>query len=57
MNPEFPMYTQTEYGLAYALIFGLLVLGLLVVCVPRPRKKELFDPDANKKQRKHGSAY
>jgi len=51
------MHTQTEYGLAYALIFGLLVLGLLVVCVPRPRKKELFDPKANKKQRKHGSAY
>ncbi len=51
------MYTQTEYGLAYALIFGLLVLGLLVVCVPRPRKKELYDPKANKPRRKKGSAY
>ncbi len=48
---------QTEYGLAYALILGVLVLGLVVVCVPRPRKKELIDPNANKKQRKHGSAF
>lgn len=51
------MYAQTEYGLAYALIFGLVVLGLLVVCIPRPRKKELFDPKLAKKRRKRGSSF
>ncbi|MCH2184045.1 MAG: hypothetical protein MK108_18760 [Mariniblastus sp.] len=51
------MYNQTEYGLAYALIFGLLMLGLIVVCIPRPRKKELFDPNKQKKKRKPGSSY
>lgn len=51
------MYSQTEYGLAYALIFGLLFLALIVICVPRPRKKELIDPKANKPERKRGSAY
>ena len=56
-KPELLMYTQTEYGMAYALIFGLIVLGLLVVCVPRPRKKDLFDPKLKKKRRKRGSAY
>ncbi len=29
---------QTEYGLAYALTLGLIFLGLLAICVPRPRK-------------------
>ena len=50
------MYNQTEYGLAYALVFGLLMLGLIVVCIPRPRKKELVDPN-QKKKRKPGSSY
>ena len=40
---EIAMYNQTEYGLAYALIFGLLTLGLIVVCIPRPRKKDLYE--------------
>ncbi|MEE2827307.1 MAG: hypothetical protein VYE64_11825 [Planctomycetota bacterium] len=51
------MYNQTEYGLAYALIFGLLTLGLIVVCIPRPRKKDLYDPKTQKKRRKPGSSY
>lgn len=38
------MYDQTEYGLAYGLIFAFLVLGMLVVCIPRPRKKGFVDP-------------
>lgn len=33
------MYEQQEYLLAYALVFAFLVLGMLVVCIPRPRKK------------------
>ena len=53
------MYTQTEYGLAYALTLGLLFLGLLVVCIPRPRRKELYDPEAEKRNRRRekGSAF
>lgn len=30
---------QTQYTLAYALIFLVVMLGFLVVCIPRPRKK------------------
>lgn len=30
--------TQTQYPLAYGLIAALVLLGLLVSCVPRPRK-------------------
>jgi len=29
---------QTQYTLAYALIFAVVFLGFLVVCIPRPRK-------------------
>ena len=38
------MYERTEYVLAYALVFAFLILGMLVVCIPRPRKKGFFDP-------------
>ncbi len=34
---------QREYGLAWALVGGLIFLGLLVVGVPRPRHDELSD--------------
>ena len=34
------MYTQSEYLMAYALVAACIVLGMLVVCVPRPRKKK-----------------
>ena len=46
------MYTQTEYGLAYALIFALVTLGLLVVCIPRPRRNYLGDIEAEQKKRR-----
>ncbi len=36
------MYEQTEYLLAYALVFAFLILGMLIVCIPRPRKKEFI---------------
>lgn len=46
------MYDQTEYGLAYGLIFAFLLLGMLVVCIPRPRKQGFIDPvDAAKEKR------
>jgi hypothetical protein len=39
---------QTEYGLAYGLVIGLITLGVLAICVPRPRKKDL--PENLKKE-------
>ena len=43
---------QTQYTLAYALIFTILFLGFLVVCIPRPRKtfypSEKAEQDAKK---------
>lgn len=47
-NGAAPGPTQTEYGLAWALVGGLLFLGLLVVGVPRPRLEDL--PDAKKRE-------
>lgn len=32
-------FNQTEYGLGWALILGLIFLGMLSICIPRPRKK------------------
>lgn len=46
------MYEQTEYGLAYALIFAFLFLGMLVVCIPRPRKKGFVDPAEAAKEKR-----
>lgn len=34
---------QTEYGLAYGLVIGLIFLGLLTVCIPRPRKRDIAE--------------
>ncbi len=45
-------YAQEEYTLAYALTFGFLLLGLLVVCIPRPRKSEFVDPVQAEKDKK-----
>ena len=45
-------HAQTEYLLAYGLIFGFLLLGMLVVCIPRPRKSQYLDPVAAEKERK-----
>ena len=39
------MYEQKEYLLAYLLVFACLILGMLVVCIPRPRKKEFVDKE------------
>lgn len=43
------MFDQKEYMLAYALTFGLVLLGMLFVCVPRPRKAEKLDPETAEK--------
>ena len=38
-------YAQTEYLAAYGLIIGMVLLGLLAVCVPRPREKHFVEPE------------
>lgn len=45
---------QAEYTMGYALVAAFLILGLLLVCVPRPRKKDLpgREKDSKKKKRK-----
>ena len=34
------MYEQKEYLLAYLLVAACLLVGMLMVCIPRPRKTE-----------------
>ncbi|MFK7767696.1 MAG: hypothetical protein AB8B55_10785 [Mariniblastus sp.] len=46
------MYEQKEYMLAYALVFAFVILGMLVVCVPRPRKSEFVDPEQAAKDKR-----
>lgn len=46
------MAAQQEYGLGIALTFCMVLLGLLVVCIPRPRKaKYLTEKEAEKEKR------
>ncbi|MEM7785184.1 MAG: hypothetical protein AAF623_17680 [Planctomycetota bacterium] len=47
-----PASGQQEYYLAYSLIFAFLILGMLVVCIPRPRKKGFVDPRQAEKDKK-----
>ena len=46
------MYEQKEYLLAYALVFAFLILGMLVVCIPRPRKKGFITPEEAAKEKR-----
>ncbi len=46
------MYAQTQYLFAYALTFSIVVLGLLVVCIPRPRKAAYLTPEQAAKEKK-----
>jgi Na+-transporting methylmalonyl-CoA/oxaloacetate decarboxylase gamma subunit len=55
------MYPQTEYALAYALTFAFVILGFLVVCIPRPRKvadlsKEEVAKEKKKKEKEKAIA-
>jgi len=43
---------QQEYTLAYSLTFAFLLLGMLVVCIPRPRKSKVMDPKEAAKEKK-----
>ena len=49
---EFLMYEQTEYVMAIALTAAFVVLGMLLVCVPRPRKSDFPDPVRDAKLKK-----
>ncbi len=40
---------QSQYTLAYALIFAIVFLGFLVVCIPRPRKRTYKSAEEEKK--------
>ena len=42
-------YDQTEYGMGYLLVAAFIVLGLLAICVPRPRRSNFLDPEEEKK--------
>ncbi len=46
------MYNQSEYMLSYALVAAFVVLGMLVVCIPRPRKKEYLTREQLAKEKK-----
>ncbi|MEL7497561.1 MAG: hypothetical protein AAFN77_08120 [Planctomycetota bacterium] len=46
------MAAQQEYALGYTLAFCMVLLGILVVCIPRPRKaKYLTEKEAEKEKR------
>ena len=45
-------YAQNEYAVAYALTIGLILLGLLAITVPRPRRGVTDDPKTKKRKKK-----
>ncbi len=48
-------FNQSEYGLAWGLVLGLIFLGVLAVCIPRPRKtvpKSMQAEEEKKSKRK-----
>lgn len=45
---------QTEYGLGWGLTFGLIILGVIAITIPRPRKrlpKDLLALEEEKKKK------
>jgi hypothetical protein len=45
------MYNQSEYLMSYALVAALVVLGMLVVCIPRPRKAKYLTKEQLAKEK------
>jgi len=41
-----------SYTFEYALAIGLICLGLLAICLPRPRKAEMLTPAEEAKKKK-----
>ena len=57
------MYNQSEYLMSYALVAAFVVLGMLVVCIPRPRKAKYLtkrtvgqrkDPESQRESQSQG---
>ena len=46
------MAAQQEYGLGYALTFCMVMLGVLLVCLPRPRKAKYLTPKEEEKEKR-----
>ncbi len=42
---------QQEYFLGYALTFAMIFLGMLVVCIPRPRKHRFLTKQEEEKEK------
>ena len=47
-----PQFAQTEYTLGYALVTAFVLLGMLLVCVPRSRKKDFPNPKRDELEKK-----
>jgi hypothetical protein len=45
------MYNQSEYLMSYALVAAFVVLGMLVVCIPRPRKAKYLTKEQLAKEK------
>jgi hypothetical protein len=43
---------QTEYAVAYALVAAMVLLGLLAICIPRPRKKNVIESKEDQRVRR-----
>ena len=43
---------QTEYHLGIGLTVGMVILGLVVICVPRPRTKHYVEPEEDEQPKK-----
>ena len=46
------MYEQKEYLLAYSLVAAFILLGILLVWIPRPRKTEDISKEEAEKRKK-----
>ena len=44
-------YAQTEYNQSYGLVALFLLLGLMVICIPRPRRADFINPEEERKKK------
>ena len=48
-------YTQEQYGQGYAMTIAMILLGVLMIAIPRPRKSSIFEEEKKKKGRRKKS--
>lgn len=48
-------YEQTEYIAAIGLTVAMIILGLVAVCVPRPRDRHFVEPEEEEEDSKKGA--